>query len=357
MIKKDNILLIFLCLFLAISYIYLENNKKIEKVYCYEDMYLASEKLQDAFELIKERKKELDIQINSNIDINETGMIGVDYNGITTTLGSIEAKRTTCNPNIAALFIKLLNEAGIKKGDKVAINLSSSFPALNIAAIISCEHLGVEPVIITSIGSSTWGGNNIEFPYIMMENYLYNLNVIKNKSIAISPGGSGDIGKDMDSILLNKILTNINKYDNIIIYEEDLKKNIDTRYKIYKEKKAVDGLINVGGNLVSFGDTQDMEKFLYGVLLEKRYKENDNTGLVQKYNNMGVPVISMLNIKKMAEEYGISIDPKGLPDIGVESIYYEINYKDIYVYFSLIISFFILFMYKRRYINENNKKI
>ena len=83
------------------------------------------------------------------------GIIGVEFNEITTTLGALESKRTSANPNFAAVLVDLLLEADLEEGDKVAMNLSSSFPALNIASIVACETLDLEPVIISSIGSSS----------------------------------------------------------------------------------------------------------------------------------------------------------------------------------------------------------
>ena len=122
--------------------------------------------------------KKIDIKIDKSLDKNETGLIGLEWSGITTTLGDIEAKRTSTNPDFAALLVKLFKEIGLKKGDIVAANFSSSFPALNLAFISAADTLGLKAIIITSIGSSTYGGNIEDFTYLDMENYLYSKNFI-----------------------------------------------------------------------------------------------------------------------------------------------------------------------------------
>ena len=49
-------------------------------------------------------------------DLNETGLIGDYLTPVTTTLGNLEAKRTSVNPNAAALVVHLLFEAGSDQG-------------------------------------------------------------------------------------------------------------------------------------------------------------------------------------------------------------------------------------------------
>ena len=49
-------------------------------------------------------------------DPMKTGLIGLESSPLTTTLGQLEAKRTTTNPALAALLVRLLRQAGVKKG-------------------------------------------------------------------------------------------------------------------------------------------------------------------------------------------------------------------------------------------------
>jgi len=73
--------------------------------------------------------------IDEGLDPNRTGLIGPQYSPLFTTVGHLEAKRTTTNPAMAALLVHLLQEAGVEPGDRIAIGASGSFPALMIASL------------------------------------------------------------------------------------------------------------------------------------------------------------------------------------------------------------------------------
>ena len=123
---KDYFLFLLALIFLFINY-YLKPKKiKIENKY-YSEMVIAAQKDKLLQEEIFKEKLRRGIEIDKSLDKNETGLIGLEWSGITTTLGDIEAKRTSTNPDFAALLVKLFKEAGLKKGDIVAANFSSFY--------------------------------------------------------------------------------------------------------------------------------------------------------------------------------------------------------------------------------------
>lgn len=75
----------------------------------------AADLLEDCFRQVRTYKEELGIPL-SELDYHQTGMIGESYTGITTTLGAIEAKRTTAWPEMGALCVRLLHEAASDRG-------------------------------------------------------------------------------------------------------------------------------------------------------------------------------------------------------------------------------------------------
>ena len=78
----------------------------------------AAELLTRCFSAVRGYKEKLHIPMSQE-DYHQTGMIGPYYTGITTTLGAIEAKRTTAWPDMGALCVRLLYEAGVRPGDRV----------------------------------------------------------------------------------------------------------------------------------------------------------------------------------------------------------------------------------------------
>ena len=129
------------------------------------------------------------IPVDRRLDTNDTGLIGVEYTDITTTLGSLAAKRTSTNPAFAAVVVDMLDRAGVRRGDAVAVSFSGSFPALNIAVLSAARALDLRPVIISSVGSSTYGANQPEMTWLDMERVLAEAGLFPYRSIAASLGG------------------------------------------------------------------------------------------------------------------------------------------------------------------------
>lgn len=348
LVLKD-IFIIILASFLTISLMLIEGSKVLVKDNDYELKYEASNRMAESLEEIKKEKIRRKIEIDSFYDINHTGIIGEEFNGVTTTLGSLESKRTSANPNFAAVIVDMLLEAGLKPGDSIAANFSSSFPALNIATIIACEVLDLNPIIITSIGSSTWGGNNLDFTYLDMESHLYNKGFIDSQSIAASPGGATDIGKDMNQEDLKIIIDRIQATGKEIIIEDDLSANIELRYNLYMDNsKGIKCFINVGGNVVSFGDTMDSLDTSVGLVDDIDYTISDKSGLVQRFQSENIPIIHLLNIKELSQKYGLKVDSDYPYIVGEGDVYYSYSYPYKLIIFILILSLVSLIIYRRR---------
>ena len=90
----------------------------------------------------------------------QCGMIGLEWSGVTSTLGDLASKRTACNPAWAIQFKRWFNELSLEPGDPVAIFSSASFPGLLLNALAAVEEMQLEPLLIVSLGASTWGANH-----------------------------------------------------------------------------------------------------------------------------------------------------------------------------------------------------
>ena len=157
---------------LAISIlIIVENSKKFQQ----EDHYsekMAAAQLNKKMQLhLKQTFFANEIAIDNINDPNNTGLIGSQFSSITSGRGSLPIKLSTLNPNFAAMIVQQIKEAGLKKGDAVGLCFTGSFPALNLATCAALETLGLKPILISSVTSSSWGANNpnltwIDFPPI-----------------------------------------------------------------------------------------------------------------------------------------------------------------------------------------------
>lgn len=342
--NKKCYLLITLFVILLSGFLILENSKVTTYSMDYEIKLEASKLTAKCFEKIKKLKNEKNINIDNSADINYTGMIGQDFSEITTTLGNLEAKRTSTNPNMSAVIVDMFNELGLQPKDKIAVNFSGSFPALNIATMCAIEKVNLEPIIISSIGSSTHGANDPELTYLDMENYLYNECLITNRSAYFSIGGMYDIGKEMDPVIRGKIVERLQNYDYKLIYDEDLINNINTRYEIYNGVNDIKCFLNVGGNDASFGNSNLMVYVDGGIITELPKKDN-STGLIQLFLKDNKPAIHILNIKSLATKYGLPVDPLPLPSVGEGGIYCIYEYNKVLATILIIIAFILLYIY------------
>jgi poly-gamma-glutamate system protein len=315
------------------------------KVNAYDDMVMVSTKSQEAFQIIRDYK--LSHGINSP---HESGMLGQDFTWITTTLGSKESKTTAANPNFAAVIYVYVKQLDLEQGDHVAVNLSGSFPSLDIMTIIILEHMGLIPVIQSSIGASTYGANDPELTYIDMENLLLEKGIIESKSILFTNGGHNDTGSDMDETILTEIILRLESLGYTHYYEDDLELNIETRMTYFDETKA---LINVGGNMVSQTKT-DLGYFDQHGYLSSTLRNTSTNGLIGRFLSSNRDVIHLLDIKAIALERGLPIDPVN-PQVGEGQVYVTTYYDfKIIVLIWAVALISILGEYNDRRIKEKN---
>lgn len=76
----------------------------------------------------------------------------------------------------------------------------------------------------------------------------------------------------------------------------------------------------MGGNLTTTGlGEQDVG---YGLIPGGKIRGVDrDSGLIQRYNAQGLPVIHLLNIKRLTADYGLPYDPEVLPTLGENALY------------------------------------
>jgi len=78
----------------------------------YDQKLAAAQLMQACMDRIKEYKREAGLAVSEE-DIHNTGLIGAPYTMVTTTIGVLEAKRTTANPDMAAMAGQMLKVAGV----------------------------------------------------------------------------------------------------------------------------------------------------------------------------------------------------------------------------------------------------
>jgi len=265
------------------------------------------------------------LPIDPSADPNGTGLIGVERSAITTSAGRLEAKRTTTNPAFAGLVVSLLREAGVRRGDVIAVGASSSFPALIVAALAASRAVGAEPLVISSLGASEWGANMPEFPWPAMEDCLRKAGILAAVPIARSVGGEDDNGQGMDPAGRSFLASAIRAGGDIPFLEEpDLERNVARRLALYREKagrRPIKAFVNIGGGWADMGTDPEVLKLAPGLARRVAVPPPSRRGVIQAMAAAGVPIIHLLNVRGLCERYGLPWDPQPLPRPGEGPLY------------------------------------
>jgi len=283
-----------------------------------EEKIAAIELMQRSAQAVKKAKLGMGIPIDRRFDADDTGLVGVEYTDITTTVGSLAAKRLSTHPAFAAVVVAMLGLAGVRSGDWVAVSFSGSFPALNIAVLSAARALNLHPVIISSVGSSMYGANQPQMTWLDMERVLAEEGLLPYRSIAASLGGIAGAQGGLDGTGIEAGLKAIRR-NGILLIEEagDSTLTADVRKRMTLFDQVLDGkkpsaFINVGGSLTSVGDGLESHRIPTGLLKKVPAVRKPERGIIFLMSERGVPVIHLLKIKSIAAQYGIPGDPSPL---------------------------------------------
>lgn len=248
-------------------------------------------------------------------------LIGEEYTPITTTLGSLKAKKLSIHPDFAAVAVEWMTEAGLRPGDTVAVNLSASFPGLNMSVLAAAQAMQLRPVITSSIGASTWGANRPELTWIDMESKLWNKGLISWRSAAVSLGGGRDAGQGLSSEGLKMEVQAIRRSGVTMIRERTLTDAIQRRLAIYRQYSGElpAALINVGGNQTFFGMQGHNLLLRQGLINNYVLAGTAQDGLAYEFLRHHRPIIHFINIQRIATRYGIADGQ----ELGTASVYFE----------------------------------
>jgi poly-gamma-glutamate system protein len=307
-----------------------------------EEAVALTEKM---FGVIERLKQERNIVSDAHSNVPYNFMIGDEWSDITTTLGSLEAKETSTNPDFAALIVRLLHEAGITGGEKVGVIISGSFPSLAISALAALQTMGIEPVVMSSLGASTYGANQPGATWIDMETALRREGM-KFKSILVSAGATGDNGTGLspEGMAIIGNAANRNRVD--LYIPESLYESVMRREAIFREVN-ISLLINIGGNETALGGCAHALGIPNGLNYEMNHCDDPDRGLISRLNESGIPFINMLDIKDLASRYGIAIAP-GTKYSESTNLYSTTTTNRVMLAFILAISLVPLFFLRKR---------
>lgn len=282
----------------------------------FEEKLEAARLMQRAMEAIQNHRVRRVGPIDLEADPTNSGMLGLSSSVTTTNTGSLEAKRTSLNPNWAAVVVELLYEAGVTRGGTIAVGVSGSFPALNLATFAAAEMLDLEVVSIASVGASSWGANIPNLTWLDMERVLIDAGILSTRSIAASLGGTRDRAIGMPKTGRRRLRDAIKRANVPFIATETDLDSIEQRMALYREHagdRYIQAYVNVGGSLASIGPKTVKRLYRPGLNVRLDPHAVHVDSVMKRFLRDGVPVVNLSKIVPLAEMYGLDLEPVTLP--------------------------------------------
>ncbi len=326
-----------------------EFTKKEQAQPHFQDKITASGLMKKCFEHLKETHFYDEVAIDNINDPNDTRIIGTRYSPITSGRGALPVKLSTTNPNFAAMVVEMFKEAGLKKGDHIAIGATGSFPALNIATCSAAEAMGLEVSLIASVTSSSWGANDPQHTYLDIHSTLVEAELFNFPIIASSIGANQDIGMTLSPEGRDLAINAINRNGVAYINGTSLQENITKRMTIFDQRekkvgKPIKLYVNVGGGIASLGSGPNSDGIRSGLM--KDVKLNmfpDKRGVMFEMASNKVLLINLRYIDRLMTKYQLPEDPVPLPEVGVGPMYFALKYDMRYVFGAATILILLIF--------------
>jgi len=269
-------------------------------------------------------------KIDADVDPQESGLIGVSSSPVTSLAGHLPAKQTTVNPNWAAVALQMLREAGVDNGDVVAVAVSGSFPALNLATYAALEELGAIPLVIASGSASTWGANVPGLIWLDMSRELRAAGLLNTVEIAASLGGAEDRGVGISNRGKDIIRLAIKRAEVQFLLPATLEEAVAKRialYSKYAKGKPIRAYVNIGGGSASTGPPSVDQYFEPGFITSAGPKAFAVDSVTGHFLKQGVPVLNFSGIATIANRYGLPLTPLAAQPIGAGGVYNTMGYR------------------------------
>ncbi len=296
----------------------------------HEEKLAAARLAERAFESARQIRFSKGYPIDPQADPLETGLIGLVASPITSSNGNLAAKQTAINPNFAAMVVDMLRQAGVGKDDVVAVGVSGSFPAMNIATYAAIETVGAKPIIIASAASSQWGANMPDLTWLDMEASFHRERLFSFRTVAASLGGYEDRGLGMRAEDKKVLRDAVQRNDRPLLEGKTFDEMVGLRMDLYKKHAAgapIRAYINVGGGAVSAGRYDGRRAFKAGLNMPRPMGKGYIEGVMPRFARQGVPVLHLIHVIDLAERYGLPFEPRTLPHVGEGDLYYGKSYN------------------------------
>lgn len=295
-----------------------------------------------AFAAIKAERLRRGVVIDTETDPASSGLIGLEVSPVTSTYGDLMAKQTTVNPNFGAVLVQMLRAAGVVDNDTIAVGMSGSFPALNIAVLAACRAMKLKPLIIVSAAASQWGANDPNFVWLDMEKTLRDQALFPWEVLAATRGGVDDRATAMSTESREMLDAAIARNHVTPLQIRNYEESVVQRMALYHHAAGtapIKAYVNVGGGTTSVGTTVGKHAFKPGLNMHLAPGAPMVHSVMQQFANEGTPVIHLEGIAHIAETYGLPQQPSIVPTVGQGGVFTALAYNPLLAWAGLVVIF------------------
>lgn len=308
-----SILAVIIYLIAAHSYVEIRGSH-------YDEKLAAVNLMQSYLEVLEDEIVARGIEIDPINDPFHTGLIGHRLSSITTDRGLLSEKQAAINPNIAAIFVEELSRIG--SGDKIAVGITGSNPAVNLALYAAISVLKLEPKIIVSLSSASYGASREELTWLDMESILKENGLLDFGSNYASIGGSEDLGIGLSDNGIDMLRAAMLRNDVPLLMGKNLEDNVSLRMAAYEELLGEGNryrlFVNIGGGLANVGSEPNARLIPEGLNTKLAERNFEKEGVMMKMAKKNVPVLHVRRILRWARNYQLNLsqDQKPVPGEG-----------------------------------------
>lgn len=286
----------------------------------YEEKVLAAQTMQSFIDTLRAEQEKLGIPFDPIDDPFNTGLIGTRLSSITTDRGLLSDKQAAINPNLAAIFVEEFTKEKLKEGDYIAVGITGSNPAVNLALYAAAKVMKLKPQIIVALSSASYGANKEDFTWLDIEAILEKKGMIEFGAAYASLGGKEDLAIGLSDNGIAALRDAIQRNGTPLLIGSTLDENVQLRDKAYQELlpqgERYKLFVNIGGGLANVGSEPNARLIPEGVNRKLAEKAFEKEGIMMLMAKQNVPVLHVRRIQRWAKKYDVAVNNEKMPKPG-----------------------------------------
>lgn len=291
----------------------------------YDMKVAAAQLMKSAMDSLKVELQNRQIEIDPIDDPLKTGLIGMRLSSITTDRGLLSDKRAAINPNIAAIFVEEFTKLKLSPGDNVAVGITGSNPAVNLALYSAIQVMGLNPRIILALSSASYGANREELTWLDIESIMREKRLFNFGASYASLGGKEDLAVGLSDNGVAALREAMNRNKVPLLIGSSLMDNVDIRMSAYEELLPADSkyqlFVNIGAGLANVGSEPNANLIPEGVNRKLAERNYEKEGVMMKMAKRNITVLHVRRILRWAKKYDLPLSLDTMPKVGEGKVF------------------------------------